>query len=215
MRRGGERGISLVEATIVLAAVAILAAAAAPAASRTLDRARLARAVSDAEAIKTAILGFRDDLGFQGFSTDGAVNGPLVEMLVSDGDIPREISATGDARWDDLVQNVPASGLVTDFLERHLVTNNLFGTGAAYSTTGANQWRGAYLDAPINPDPWGNRYAVNTRFMRAPSNTRNDTIVWSAGPDEVIDTAFERDGIFPGGDDIIVVVLRNRNAVVP
>lgn len=213
------RGMTLIEATIVITVAAVLVAAAAPAASRTLDRARITRAVEDAEAIKTAITNWRDDV-FQGFSIDGTVSGTNVDMLVGDGDTP-SASLTDDngsvagvqMRWDDSVNNTTG---VVDFLERHLVTNNPRGSSAnGYPLSGGNTWRGAYLNAPIDPDPWGNRYAVNCKFLRSPSNTKNDVIVLSAGPDEEIDTLFEKDGIFPGDDDIIVMILRDRNTVVP
>jgi type II secretory pathway pseudopilin PulG len=220
MRRNSERGISVIEATIVLAAAAMLTAAAAPSASRVLDRARVTRAVTDAEAIKAAIVAYREDMpGYQGFEVDGtnptAIASDIIEMLVSDGDIPA-IGAGGDARWDDIVRNAPASGLITDFLERHLVTNNPFGNAAmAYPLGPGNTWRGAYLRAPLDADPWGSRYAVNVKYLKAPANTRNDTVVLSAGPDREVNTLFERNGMFPGGDDIIIIVLRDRNSDVP
>ena len=53
--------------------------------------------------------------------------GTLVEILVSDGDIPRQVSGTGSAEWQRPVDNV--GGLV-DFLERHIVTNNPRGNAA-------------------------------------------------------------------------------------
>ena len=73
-------------------------------------------------------------------TVNGTANGTHVEMLVSDGDIPREVSGTGSAEWQRPVDN--AAGLV-DFLERHLVTNNPRGNAAnAYSTVGCAR-RGA------------------------------------------------------------------------
>lgn len=232
MRWRDSRGISLVEAAIVLMAISILTAAAAPSASRALDRARLARAVEDAEAIKTGIVNFRADV-FQGFSEDGTTSGPQMEMLVSDGDIPRQASLTDDdddgvvetlMRWDDPVgDEVPdndsdGSGISVDFLEWHLVTNTIqqfTGTPAAYGLGGGNAWRGTYLNAPLDADPWGNRYAVNVKFLDAPSDTKMDTVVLSAGPDEEIDSLFERDGLYPGDDDVMVNILRDRNSSVP
>lgn len=215
MRASGEAGITLIEITIVLTVLAVISAVAAPTASRTLDRARVTRALGDQAGIRTAILAFANELpGYQGFNIDGtSPSATPVNMLVSDGDTPREASATGDARWDDPVDN--ATGLV-DFLERHLVTNNPRGNAAfAYPISGGNQWRGAYLTSPIDPDPWGNRYAVNTKYLQTPANTKMDTFVLSAGPDEQIDTAFEKDGITPGDDDLITVVRRDRNLSVP
>jgi len=227
MRCAAEQGISLVEATIVVTAVAILAAVAAPSASRALDRARIARGVSDAEAIKTAIVNFRADV-FQGFTEDGLSSGHVVEVLVSDGDIPAAGIADDNGsvagtlmRWDEPVADNDTAdnqgaNITTDFFERHLVTNNPRGSSLNdYPSSGGNQWRGAYINAPIDADPWGNRYAFNSMYLINPSNTKNDTFVLSAGPDEELDTLFEVNGLTPGDDDIVVQVLRDRNSSVP
>jgi prepilin-type N-terminal cleavage/methylation domain-containing protein len=219
-RHASAAGFSLVEVSIVLMVVAILTAVAAPSASRTLDRARVVRAVGDAEAIKTAMINFGDDLNsYQGFNIDGSSSsGDQVEMAVSDGDTPIEVSFDGDERWICPVAVVPDPGCdVTDFLENHLILNNPYGGSNvdAYPLAGGNTWRGAYLNGPVDPDPWGNRYAVNVRYLQAPSETKNDVIVLSAGPDEQIDTQYEKDGIFPGDDDIIVVINRHKGTPVP
>jgi type II secretory pathway pseudopilin PulG len=211
MARRGERGITLVEATIVLTVAAILSAAAAPIASRAIDRARLARAVDDTSAIKTAIGNLLLEFTtFTPFTATGLAGGATVQMLVSDGDIPRTIGADGSALWDDVVN--PAAVQPVDFLERHLVTNTPGGAGA-YTTAGGAPWRGAYISALIDPDPWGNRYAVNVLHLR--TTTTNDVFVMSPGPDEEIDTAFTVDGASPGDDDIIAVVRRDPGRTVP
>jgi len=211
MVRTAERGITLVEATIVVTVAAILSAAAAPIASRTLDRARLARAFDDSKAIKTAIGNLLLEFTtFSPFTTTGLAGGATVQMLVSDGDTPRTLGAGGSALWDDPVD--PAAAQPVDFLERHLVTNTPGGAGA-YTTAGGAPWRGAYISAPLDPDPWGNRYAVNVLHLR--TSTTNDVFVMSAGPDEEIDTAFTVDGATPGDDDIIAVVRRDLGRTVP
>ena len=204
-----QRGITLVEATIVLTVAAILTAAAAPIASRTLDRAKLARASDDATSIKTAINNFVGEFtSFTPFTTTGTSLGNTIEMLVSDGDIPA--SAIGATVWDDVVN--PAAANEVDFLERHLVTNTPGGAGA-YTTGGLTPWRGAYISAPVDADPWGNRYAVNVIYFR--TTTSNDVFVLSAGPDEEINTPFTVNGVTPGGDDIIAVVRRDSGVTVP
>lgn len=208
-----SRGVSLIEATIVLSVVAILAAAAAPVTSRTLDRARQSRALDDEKAIRDAITNFFIDVtDNKYFTPDGQSSAnPWVDMLVSDGDTPREASITNDGggagvmRWDDPVNNTTG---VVDFLERHLVTNTPRGSSANdYPTP---KWRGAYLSTPVDGDPWGNRYAANVRWLIDDSTLyMNDVFVWSSGPDEQIDTLFQVNGATPGGDDIIVVVRRD------
>jgi type II secretory pathway pseudopilin PulG len=200
----------MVEATIILTLAAILSAALAPVASRTIDRARESRAVDDAEAIKAAINNFLTEFtSFTPFTSTGVNGGDTIEMLVSDGDTP--FTAIGGTPWDDPVVCCAAATDV-DFLERHLVTNTPIG-GGSYTTGGGNPWRGAYITAPIDPDPWGNRYAVNVQYLR--TSTQNDTFVLSAGPNEEIDTQFTMNGAVPDDDDIIAIVRRHAGLTVP
>jgi prepilin-type N-terminal cleavage/methylation domain-containing protein len=233
-----DRGVTLAEVTVVLLAVSILAGAAAPSARRALDRAKLARAVSDETAIKTAISNWIADMtGYFGFTIDGATgavnSANTTQTLVSDGDMPRDCVATsgcggGAISWNAPVDNV---GGLTDFLERHLVTNTPRGSAANDYPVGAGAWRGAYVSGPIDPDPWGNRYAVNVKWLKDDSNCgsrSNDTLVLSAGPDEIINTNYRFDvfpacgpntagtgGAIPANDDIIVVVRRDVGGLVP
>lgn len=206
-----QAGISLIETTIILTVLVVLSTAVAPVASRTLDRARLTRARADAVELKTGMLAMLDEMSqYNLFTTDGTNNGPAVYMLVGDGDIPRELGPLGDARWQDAVNN-----LTIDYFERHLVTNNPGGNSLnAYSTSIQNPWRGPYLAGPVDADPWGNRYACNTRWIKEIPKS-NDVVVLSAGPDEIINTAWEKNGITPGGDDIVVIMLRDVNGIVP
>ena len=220
-RARGERGISLIEAMIVLLMTSILAAVAAPSISRTVAQSRLARAQNDAQAIKTAINNFLTEFtAFSpaAFTSDGTDSGDTIAMLVSDGDIPPlhpDIAALGapDDNWSSYVQC--CGGVNVAFLEGHLVTNTNLGAGGAYDTN-AGGWRGAYISAPVDPDPWGNRYMVNVEYLRGAS-TSNDVFVLSAGPDEQVDTQFEFEsgGAVPGDDDIISIIRRDSGATVP
>jgi len=94
------------------------------------------------------------------------------------------------------------------------LTERLKGKDGAYTTGGGAPWRGAYISAPIDSDPWGNRYAVNVLYLRT-APTSNDVFVLSAGPDEEIDTAFTVNGVVPGDDDIIAVIRRDPGRTVP
>lgn len=206
-----EAGVSLVEATIMLGVAAIIAAAAAPMTARTIDRTRLSRAQSDTSAIATGINNFLSEFtSFAPFTTTGLSGGATVAMLVGDGDVPSAVGAGGSASWTDLVDPLAVSPV--DFLERHLITNTPGDTGA-YTTGGATPWRGAYLNGPVDPDPWGNRYAVNVLYLR--TSTTNDVIVLSSGPNEAIDTPFTVNGIVPGDDDIFAIVRRDLGRTVP
>ncbi len=207
-----EAGVTLVEATIMLAVAAIIAAAAAPVTSRAIDRTRLSRAQTDTLAIATGINNFIAEFtAFSPFTTTGLSTGTTIGMLVGDGDIPSTVGAGGSASWTSPV-NVAAVPPV-DFLERHLNTNTPGGTGA-YTTAGTAPWRGAYLNGPVDPDPWGNRYAINVLYLRT-APTSNDVIVLSSGPDEEVNTPFTVDGIVPGSDDIFAIVRRDLGRTVP
>lgn len=197
--------MTLIEATIVLMVASILVAFAAPATSRTLETARLTRAQDDTDAIATAIGNFITEFAsFTPFTATGLSGGTVVQLLVSDGDIPQ--LGSGSASWQTAVNSS-----TVDFLERHLVTNTPGGAGAY--ATGATGWRGAYINAPIDEDPWGNRYGVNTLYLK--SLTLNDVFVVSAGPNELIDTPFTVDGVVPGDDDLTSVVRRDPGLTVP
>jgi type II secretory pathway pseudopilin PulG len=186
-------------------------------------------------------LGAGRSLGTPTGSAPDQWDGNRVEMLVSDGDIP-EIVDGGDASWERPA--APADTAV-DFFEYHLVTNNPNNNlGYAYRTPsdlakGADDypddpmfardesggfnsefaWRGPYITAPIDPDPWGNRYASNVIYLDPDNDTTNatpasngfeeDTVVLSAGPDEEVDTDYDVDGLTPGDDDILYTVSAN------
>ncbi len=165
-----------------------------------------------------------------------------VRLLVSDGDIPEletNVGAIVGDSWNKKVDN----GL-TDFLEDHLVTNTvsyrtptdlvnpaadaMFARSESGGFNSEFAWRGPYMTAPIDPDPWGNRYAVNVQYLNALADSdadaggppvgaavngtcgyEEDVIVMTAGPDEEIDTLYAVDGLTPGDDDIIYTISGN------
>jgi len=250
----GRKGFSLIEVTIILVVLSILAAILAPVIGRYVRNAKVVRAREDVQALGSAIVMFIEDTGNSYFLKDGNGDGtasPLtgrpdqgsdnrVEMLVSDGDIPEEgpdVTSTIGA-WRQSVN------LGTyDFFSNHLVTNTPGGSSdnayrtptdltndatddPMFASTGSKgfnsefAWRGPYITPPIDPDPWGNRYAANVAFLDAVADsgdstaaTKNgfekDCIVLCAGPDEEVDTPWGVDGNAPGDDDIIYVVSGN------
>jgi hypothetical protein len=194
-------GITLFEVTLTLAATTALVAALMPTLTATIQHAEIATATAAMTDIQTQVLAMLNDVNFNAFTITGTSGGTHVEILVSDGDIPREVSGTGSNEWQRPVDNI--GGLV-DFIERHLVTNNPRGNPANdYPLGGGNPWRGAYLTAPVDPDPWGNRYAVNVEFL---TGGPQDVVVFSSGPDEQIDSAYSQNGLAPGDDDLMVLV---------
>ena len=251
----GERGMSLVEASIILSVVALLAGITAPAVGSYVDTARQARAREDVRVIGAAIQDFIADNAENQFLIDGS-NGTTsepptradanrVNLLVSDGDIPvlsaamaAETFWTGavnggtiDTLSNHLLENAPAEAAGGRYRNSTDITvaapggNNIdFARSSSSGFNAPYAWRGAYIRGPIEPDPWGNRYAVNVAFLD-PSATavvagitagfataeypRIDVFVLSAGPDEEIDTRSAQDGAVPGDDDVIHVVSAN------
>ncbi|HXH25963.1 MAG TPA: type II secretion system protein GspG [Vicinamibacterales bacterium] len=205
-RTTGEEGLSLIETAIVMIVAASIIGALAPSLAAVRRHAEIAAATTQMGRIRDAILQALDDLNYQRFTIDGTQNGTRVRRLVSDGDIPRDRSTSlgNAANWQAVVDN--ATGL-TDFLERHLVTNDPRGSSANdYPTAGGDRWRGPYLNPPVDPDPWGNRYAVNVEYLGGGAGGTNDVVVYSAGPDEEIDSAYTGNPLNPGDDDLMVLV---------
>ena len=200
--RSPEIGVTLIEVSLMLTATAALVAALAPTLSSTIRHAEIAAATTAMGDIRTQLLAILGDMSYTDLTVDGIQNSTEVEMLVSDGDVPRELVGSGSASWQRTTDL--ATGLV-DFLENHLVQNQPRGNPAnAYNPPGiATEWRGAYLTSPVNPDPWGNRYAVNVQFLGAPVD---DVVVYSAGPNEQIDSAYQANGLTAGDDDLLVLV---------
>jgi hypothetical protein len=134
-------------------------------------------------------------------------------MLVSDGDIP--LLGAGHTNW--LFPVSQTGGMTVDFLERHLITNLPFdGALVANRPYPTNAWQGAYINGPIDPDPWGNRYMVNTEWCEGTVAERlNDVFVVTAGPNELIDTQWQMNGAVAGDDDMIVIVRRGTAQLVP
>lgn len=216
--RRAEAGLTLIEVAILMVATSAIIGALAPSLATVVRNAETAAATTAMTTLRNQILQMIvTDLGPVGY-TRFTVNGgttattgtTAVNLLVSDGDIPRECSAVASActSWQAVVDST--TGLV-DFLERHLVTNNPRGSAANdypddefNATFPDSYWQGTYLSAPIDPDPWGNRYMVNVQFLGGTST--NEVIVLSAGPDEEIDSAYAADSITAGDDDLKVQV---------
>ncbi len=196
-----ERGLTLLEVTLMLLVSVAVLGALMPVVADTVRHGEVARATTDMEHIRDAMLNALTEMVRTNFTIDGTAGGTIVKQLVSDGDVLRESAGAGSPTWRRVVGFVAAGGgFWTDFLERHLVTNTPIG-GGSYPTVAA--WRGAYLNAPIDPDPWGNRYTVNSEFFGA---STNDVVVLSSGPNETGETAFSANPLAAGGDDILVLV---------
>ena len=177
-----ERGLSLIEVTIMLLVLMLLTGVLAPSIVDFIKDAQWVKVKEDCEAIGLSVARLTRDVGpclkFNG--TGPCTKANRVDVLYSDGpDVtvndlsgdatmayPGGGQAAADLNWD----RDDARG---DSMQHQLVDN---GTGPNYPTPadlGAEEsglgfglgWRGAYLSPPIGPDPWGHRYLVNSSFL--------------------------------------------------
>jgi len=218
-RKSRQAGFTVAEATIVISAAAILAGSATPVISGYVETARLARAKSDLQVLGSAIQMYRLDTAAYGFTQKGKVHAgkkdqsASVRIMVSNGDIP-QVGPGGEPEWI-----APFDGQAIDNFQDHLITNTPGYVTSNGRTTGFAQpsqggfnapfaWRGPYINAPIDADPWGNRYAANVIYL-APA-TAEDVVVLSAGADSLVNSPFTKDGLVSGGDDLVFIVSAGR-----
>jgi hypothetical protein len=199
-RLRSHAGLTVVEVTLTLGALAVVAGILAPGSLDLIAHAKDLQASRDALSIRNAIVRLLDDTAAARIGTRGT-EGQTVEMLVGGGASP-SVAEAGDWRW---ARPVDPGGLV-DLLDRHLVTNEPAGNPSnawrlPTSLEGFG-WRGSYLNHEIGADPWGRRFAVNVKSLSG----RNEVIVLSAGPNGVVETGFEGQGLTGGGDDVVVLV---------
>lgn len=117
MSRRNQKGMSLVEATIILTVIAILSAILAPSIGQFVRRARVTKAREDVQMLASAIIRFLDDTGESAFYDNGREGDitpkrdtdDVVGVLVGDGDVP-DLPGGAFVAGDGLFTN-PASAV--------------------------------------------------------------------------------------------------------
>ena len=176
----------------ILTAMTVLSGVAAPAMNEYLDDAKLLRAQHDVRTLSASLIRLFNDVGPERGIDGGWAR---VDLLVGAGEAPLATTAAAQS-W-----TLEATGKGVAALDDHLVVNEV-GYSVVHGPSRLG-WRGAYLQDPVRADPWGHRYAVNVAVMRS---HYFDTVVLSAGPDGVVDSPFERDGLPTTRDDVAAVV---------
>jgi type II secretory pathway pseudopilin PulG len=191
-RKPRHAGFSIAEITIILTTLSVLGAAVSPSISDYVSDARRVRASSDVRVIASSLVRFLHDVG-------GKVTPPSnshgVDVLVGAGATPA-LGSHIDAEWA-----LPIDGAGVALLDDYLVTNSIGYPRGSARWLVAKGWSGPYVESGVGPDPWGNRYAVNVRTLAG--TLGSSTVVLCAGPNGVIETAFNRGGLALGGDDIV------------
>jgi type II secretory pathway pseudopilin PulG len=218
-RPASARGLTLVEVTVMLSVIMILAGALMPVVTDSIGTARAVRARNDVAQIASALVNFQRDVGqvlADGRALSRASAAPLrsIDVLMSAGNVPRVAEApveaagrpagSGQAAMEAWVTS-PAA----DWLDFHLRVN-----GRSYPTATSGPgtgWNGPYVGEEVPADPWGNRYLVNTGLLRENAGatgrcTSCAVFVLSAGPNGVVETPFSQPiaNASVYGDDIAV-----------
>ena len=175
-----ERGMSLVEATIILMVLATLTAVISPSIADYVNDAESVKAKEDVEAIGQGVQRLLRDTGSRCLRLAGTTDctkANRVDLLVSAGADPRADNTFSVVLDADSATTATVSWLPTDApaqqdtIDDQLIEND---NGTPYTAAGFTGgggpkmklgWRGAYLNGPISGDPWGNKYQVNTIFL--------------------------------------------------
>lgn len=231
--RNHERGLSLVEVSIMLLVLMLLTGVLAPSINDFVNDAKWVKAKEDCEAIGITVARLVRDIGpclkFNGAAACTKAN--RVDLLYSDGpDVTPSMldgyasapfsssNAAGALNWD--ADGTRGDSMVAQFAQN--IPGYASPDGSAGGLLFSLGWRGAYLSPSIGPDPWGRRYLVNTVFLAVASDASSgfgegqrsggwsrDVICLSAGPNGVYETAFggtEAGGTASRGDDVVFVV---------
>jgi type II secretory pathway pseudopilin PulG len=228
------RGITIIETTVMLSVLFILAGAMSPIVSESVTTARAVRAKNDASMIAMGLINLQKDLGgdalaFSSVTIAEAVR--LPELLATAGQVPeiddrdeqesglaaflaaprRGTVAAGGERGARRLQRLKWREAAAEALDDHLMTNR---RGYRYRRPGEyGGWNGPYISAPIKGDPWGNQYMVNSGFLDGGSTAadedgrpRRAVFVISPGANGIVETPFEQpiNEAQAFGDDIVV-----------
>jgi type II secretory pathway pseudopilin PulG len=218
-----ERGMSLVEATIILLVLMLLTAVLAPSMGDFIADAKMVKVKEDCEAIGLTVMRLVHDVGP---CLRSQAAGECLPAIYSDG-------RTGYGDW-------PERG---GDMEEQFVVNEHAGRPIYPLPT----WRGAYLSAPVGPDPWGTRYGVNVKFLVPPApatavamrrvsdpgctgapgtapgcgggiaDLDRDVVCLSGGPNQTYETSFEgldAGGTHRRGDDFVYVIQGSQRPVL-
>lgn len=172
------RGASIMQTTVTVGALAVLAGASAPTVQQYMNHARSLRAQKEVQIIGTAVVMLAQDLAQRGIPTAPGSR-EYLRLLVSGGDIP-ETEQGMEREWA-----LPASDASVGRMEDYLVLNL---PGFPEDTgRGEPGWYGPYLSKAVESDPWGNRYAAIVEWMVCGTHV---PAVVSAGPDGVLSTPY-------------------------
>jgi type II secretory pathway pseudopilin PulG len=220
-RLKSDRGITIIETTVVLSVLFILAGAMSPIVSESVTTARAVRAKNDASMIAMGLINLQKDMGgdalaFSAVAVAQALS--LPDVLATDGNNPEIDDPAADGAEGGLLALLTGPGqsrgngggnrrerperrrwreAPAGALHDHLMTNR---KGYRYRRPGEyGGWNGPYISGPIKGDPWGKQYLVNSQWFDGGSTAadsngrpRRAVFVVSSGANGIVETPYEQ-----------------------
>jgi type II secretory pathway pseudopilin PulG len=190
------RGITILETTVILSVLFILAGAMSPIVSESVNTARAVKARNDASMIAMGLINFQKDLGADAVNYGGAGASAqaarLPALLASQGAAPATDDASSSTpgflapllsgpsnKAEALIADSTRAALraqrrrwretATGPLDDVLMTNR---SGYRYRRPGEyGGWNGPYVSGEVKGDPWGNQYLINSQWLDGGSST--------------------------------------------
>ena len=192
-----ERGITILETTVILSVLFILAGAMSPIVSESVNTARAVKAKNDASMIALGLINLQKDVGADALNIGGAAvagTAPsLPDLLASQGGAPDiDDAPTSESDATPMVPLLAAPGhsgvsltagaraamraerrrwrdTPTGSLDDHLMNNR---RGYRFRRTGEyGGWNGPYVSAEVKGDPWGRQFLINSQWLDGGSST--------------------------------------------
>jgi type II secretory pathway pseudopilin PulG len=188
-----QRGITIIETTVILAVMFILAGAMSPIVSESISTARAVKAKNDAGMIAMGLVNFQKDVGGDALGIGGATTAlaqalGLPDVLETDGASPAATEkddtpadAVADSPLQVLTTGLRSTGngagtpqslrrlrrqwreVAAGSLDDHLTTNRM---GYRERRPGEyTGWAGPYVSTQLRGDPWGNQYLINSHWL--------------------------------------------------
>ena len=170
-RRRKGRASSILQTTVTIGCMAVMAGVSAPVIKRYMTQAKTLRATREVRILGSAMTLFMADMRFTS-RMPPAPGGGALKLLISEGQAPGA-GGSGARPWL-LTYEDPGVASFDDYL-----MDNACGFKERKGKPGGAAWDGPYVNVPTPEDPWGNRYACNIGVIEE----GYVPIIVSAGPD--------------------------------
>jgi type II secretory pathway pseudopilin PulG len=189
-----ERGITILETTVILSVLFILAGAMSPIVSESVNTARAVKAKNDASMIALGLINLQKDVGADALnigaaavaiSAGGALR--LPDLLASQGGAPEtEDAQSSDNPTTPMVPLLAAPGHSGVSLTANTraalraerrrwrdtaagsLDDHLMNNRRGYRVRRSGEyggWNGPYVSAEVKGDPWGRQFLINSQWL--------------------------------------------------